>query len=116
MQSSCEIIDTPPSSQVFDVPSKGDLPFEDRMAFLKSLFGPSGSYACPEVHLVEQTQAEGRDHVLKMLKDIESEGGEGLMLRKPESEYQGRRSNTLLKLKVGGLVLFESPAGVWNLM
>ena len=84
---------------MFDVPSKGDLPFEDRLAFLKTLFGPSGSHACPKVHLLEQTQVESREHVLKMLKEIESKGGEGLMLRKPKSVYEGRRSNTLLKFK-----------------
>jgi ATP-dependent DNA ligase len=71
------------------------------MAFLETLFGPSGSHACSEVHIVEQTPAESHEHVLRMLKDIESKGGEGLMLRRPQSEYEGRRSGTLLKVKVG---------------
>ncbi|KAF8579883.1 DNA ligase/mRNA capping enzyme [Ramaria rubella] len=85
--------------QVFDVPSKGELPFEDRMAFLQTLFGPSGSHASPEIQIVEQTEVQSREQILEMLKDVESKGGEGLMLRKPESVYEGRRSSTLLKIK-----------------
>jgi ATP-dependent DNA ligase len=34
------------------------------------------------------------------LSAVQSEGGEGLMLRKAGSKYSGSRSNTLLKVKV----------------
>ncbi|KAF8517280.1 DNA ligase/mRNA capping enzyme [Hysterangium stoloniferum] len=85
--------------EIFDVPSKGDLPFEDRMDFLETLFGPSGSHADSAFHVVEQTQVEDKDHVIKTLKNIESKGGEGLMLRRPRSIYEGKRSSSLLKLK-----------------
>jgi hypothetical protein len=90
------------------------------MSFLKKLFGPGGSHACKEVVLVEHEKAKSRQHVLDKLKEIETLGGEGLMLRKPESfvpslsdplvqtpgltrlirEYQGGRSASLLKIKV----------------
>lgn len=86
--------------QLFDIPSEGGSPFEDRMEVLNSLFGPSGSHACSEVKVLEQIKAQDKDHVLSFLKDIESRGGEGIMLREPESKYEGRRSATLLKLKV----------------
>ena len=74
-----------PLSQVFDIPSQGDKPFEERMEFLKTLFGPGGSHASDIVHLVEQTLATSRQHVLDQLKEVEALGGEGLMLRKAAS-------------------------------
>lgn len=86
--------------KVFDIPSEGSLPFEKRMEILEALFGKNGTYKCPEVQIVEQTQVKDKDHVLQTLKDIESQGGEGVMLRQPGSQYEERRSNTLLKLKV----------------
>lgn len=85
--------------QLFDIPSEGDSPFEDRIEKLNELFGPSGSHACSEVKVLEQIKAKDKDHVLSFLKDIESQGGEGVMLREPGSKYEGRRSSTLLKLK-----------------
>ncbi|KAJ7472296.1 DNA ligase/mRNA capping enzyme [Mycena galericulata] len=84
--------------QIFDVPSENTA-FEDRVAFLKKLFGPGGKYECPEVVLVEHEKAKDRDHVLEKLKEIEGLGGEGLMLRRAGSKYEGRRSATLLKIK-----------------
>jgi DNA ligase-1 len=42
---------------------------------------------------------EGRAQLLKQLDEIVAEGGEGLMLRKPNSRYEKKRSNTLLKVK-----------------
>ncbi|KAJ6466915.1 hypothetical protein C8R45DRAFT_838778 [Mycena sanguinolenta] len=84
--------------QIFDVPSE-KTPFEDRVAFLKKLFGPGGKYECPEVVLVQHEKAKDRQHVLDTLKEVEGLGGEGLMLRKPKSNYEGRRSGTLLKIK-----------------
>ncbi|CAD7956609.1 unnamed protein product [Amoebophrya sp. A120] len=37
--------------------------------------------------------------VFAMLKKVEQDGGEGLMLREPNSLYERKRSNTLLKVK-----------------
>ncbi|KAG6866902.1 hypothetical protein C0991_003817 [Blastosporella zonata] len=85
--------------QIFDIPSKGNLPFEKRIDLLKKLFGPGGDYASDLVKIVEHEKATSRSHVLDKLKEIESLGGEGLMLRKPASEYEGRRSGSLLKIK-----------------
>ena len=81
------------------------------------MFGPSGTHACKEVQLLEHEQAKDKQHVLDKLKEIESLGGEGLMLRREASYvdpsflhlpmksffyslYEGRRSGTLLKIKV----------------
>ncbi|KAL4264891.1 SWIM-type domain-containing protein [Pleurotus pulmonarius] len=87
------------SFQVFDVPSKADMPFEDRLAFLEATFGEKGTHAAKHVVVVPHDEARDRAHVLDKLKEIEGLGGEGLMLRKPRSPYEGRRSNTLLKIK-----------------
>lgn len=73
------------SFQVFDVPSKGDEPFETRIAFLEELFGSNGTHACEHVKVVEHVEARDRDHVLEKLKEVEEKGGEGVMLRRPRS-------------------------------
>jgi DNA ligase 1 len=79
----------------------GDKPFEDRIAYLKKTFGKGGSHASMHrIKVVEQELVRDRQHVLDRLKEVEEEGGEGLMLREPGSTYQGNRSNTLLKVKV----------------
>lgn len=85
--------------QIFDIPSRGSDPFEERVDFLKKLFGPGGTHASDKIKVVEHELATSRQHVLDKLKEIESLGGEGLMLRKPASQYEGRRSGTLLKIK-----------------
>ncbi|KAE9402549.1 hypothetical protein BT96DRAFT_964719 [Gymnopus androsaceus JB14] len=84
---------------VFDIPSIGTQPFESRMDRLKKLFGPGGSHASDKVVLVEHEKAKSRQHVIDKLKEVETLGGEGIMLRKPGSQYEGKRSSTLLKLK-----------------
>jgi DNA ligase-1 len=89
--------------QIFDVPSMGDRPFEERIEHLKKTFGPGGLYASASVSaatsdeksgddetrgvvvLVHQELAKSREHVLEKLKEVEKVGGEGLMLRRAES-------------------------------
>lgn len=79
----------------------GDEPFEDRMAHLATLFHPeTGKHADPQIIIVDQVAAKDRDHVLERLKEVETLGGEGVMLRKAGSTYVGGRSNTLMKVKV----------------
>ncbi|KAJ7621186.1 DNA ligase/mRNA capping enzyme [Roridomyces roridus] len=84
--------------QIFDIPSE-DAVFEKRVEKLQKLFGPGGTYECPEVVLVEHEKAKDRQHVLDKLEEIEGLGGEGLMLRRAGSKYEGKRSGTLLKVK-----------------
>ncbi|KAF5390955.1 hypothetical protein D9757_003960 [Collybiopsis confluens] len=81
---------------VFDMPSIGTQPFEARVERLKKLFGPGGSHVSDKVVVVEQEMAKGRQHVLDKLKEIETLSGEGLMLRKPGSEYEGKRSKAIV--------------------
>ncbi len=79
---------------VFDAPqAKGT--FEQRMEFLRATLSAGNQFAKPVI----QTRCEGAAQLLAERDRIVSEGGEGLMLRKPESEYEAGRSPTLLKVK-----------------
>lgn len=49
--------------------------------------------------VVPQIKVRDKAHALAFLKQIEAQGGEGVMLRNPESPYVAGRSGNLLKLK-----------------
>ncbi|KAF8464436.1 hypothetical protein BDZ91DRAFT_849727 [Kalaharituber pfeilii] len=83
--------------QVFDVPSKGHLPFEQRIAFAKDLL--ENKLRIKWVNVVQHTIVKNRNHVFEMLEEVTKSGGEGLMLRQPGSKYVSGRSKTLLKVK-----------------
>ena len=79
---------------VFDAPqAKGT--FEQRMEFLQATLPMENQFAKP----VPQSRCQGTAQLLAERDRVVREGGEGLMLRKPESEYDPRRSPTLLKVK-----------------
>ncbi|CAG8476515.1 5523_t:CDS:2, partial [Cetraspora pellucida] len=63
--------------QVFDVPSYSNAPFED----------------------LQHRYCKAAKDIFDELKRVETTGGEGLMIRKPKSEYVRGRSDTLLKIK-----------------
>jgi DNA ligase-1 len=71
--------------QLFDIPSRGEETFEQRYDFLQKTFGEGGTHATEQICVVHHEIAKNRQHVLDKLKEIESLGGEGLMLRKPAS-------------------------------
>lgn len=77
---------------VFDAPSSAGV-FEDRQSVLAACL-PAGV-----AFVVTQTKCDGRAHLLEQLASVEAMGGEGLMLRKPGSMYEPKRSATLLKVK-----------------
>jgi len=80
---------------VFDAPdAKG--PFEDRMKFLQDEFG---GWKNSFTTLHEHVTCKGMDHLFEELDRVVALGGEGLMLRKPQSHYERTRSSTLLKVK-----------------
>lgn len=80
---------------VFDAPdAKG--PFEDRMKFLQDNHGGwKNTFTTIHDHAV----CKSSDHLIEELDRVTALGGEGLMLRKPQSHYEKRRSSTLLKVK-----------------
>jgi len=80
---------------VFDAPSHGGV-FEDRLVHLMEILeGEECQYAKP----VDHWQCEDNDSLKDELEEVEAKGGEGLMLRRPCSEYEPGRSTSLLKVK-----------------
>ncbi len=79
---------------VFDAPQAPGT-FEQRMEFLKATLPTENQFVKPVV----QERCKGTKQLLAERDRIVALGGEGLMLRKPESEYEAKRSPTLLKVK-----------------
>ncbi|EST07741.1 DNA ligase, ATP-dependent, central [Kalmanozyma brasiliensis GHG001] len=89
---------------VFDSPSMGSRPVEERWAELEQRFGSTDgldidSLEGPQIKLVKHIKCKGRSHLAELMESVEVKGGEGLMLRQPGSKYEGKRGNTLFKLK-----------------
>jgi DNA ligase-1 len=85
---------------VFDAPEVSG-GFEVRMVRLKAIVDAACEKAgrnCPLV-FVEQEKCTGADHLRRHHARIASQGGEGVMLRRPKSAYARVRSPDLLKVK-----------------
>lgn len=81
--------------KVFDAPEHGGI-YEERVEYLKTLFaGDKHKY----FKLVETWVCKGHDDLMADLEKYTKDGAEGLMIRKPGSLYETKRSNTLLKVK-----------------
>ena len=80
---------------VFDAPQTTG-GFEQRMAALKEVIARLKN---TPVTLLQQFRCRGISHMTEELDRINALGGEGLMLRQPESCYEAGRSMTLLKVK-----------------
>lgn len=80
---------------VFDVPGL-NLPFEKRYQRFSNVIDEIQN---PHLIYVPHIVCNGMDHLLEELGKVEEKGGEGLMIRNPQSHYEGRRSKTLLKVK-----------------
>lgn len=80
---------------VFDAPANQD-PFEERLKFLQDAI-TSANFEFTSV--LDQERCQSDLHLREKLAEIESLGGEGLMLRQPSSLYEVGRSSTLLKVK-----------------
>lgn len=91
---------------VFDAPDL-ELPFEERIrAALKRV--PDGEMAPDDalqgrfggrIAMLPQKRCMGKEHLLQYLDEIEKVCGEGVMLRRPHSPYERKRSKYSLKLK-----------------
>ncbi|ASK27611.1 DNA ligase [Neisseria chenwenguii] len=80
---------------VFDVPQAGGNLYR-RLAVLQNwlTLHPDANIA-----VIPQTPVKSAEHAQAFLKEVETAGGEGVMLRHPDSAYQSGRSSLLLKLK-----------------
>lgn len=80
---------------VFDAPAVAE-PFEKRQAYLYDSFAHrQPAYA----ELLVQERCRSAVHLEAELDRVGALGGEGLMLRQPDSQYVAGRSGTLLKVK-----------------
>jgi DNA ligase-1 len=77
---------------IFDAPGHGGK-FEQRLKLLEALGRHEFSAAHPHI------LCKGLSHLKEELAKVEALGGEGLMLRQPQSLYCCGRSSTLLKVK-----------------
>jgi DNA ligase-1 len=80
---------------VFDVPDM-NAPYEERVKLYTDIIKKMKS---KHVVPVDTWKAKDLEHIFSELKRVEKMGGEGLMLRKPESLYERKRSSSLLKVK-----------------
>jgi DNA ligase-1 len=80
---------------VFDAPNaRGG--FEDRLAHAQKVLKRA---AAPHARWLEHVVCDSFDHLREELARVEGLGGEGLMLRRPKSNYEVGRSHSLLKVK-----------------
>ncbi len=80
---------------VFDAPqARGG--FEARLDFARQWFD---LHPNPYVTIVEHEICRDAKHLQQKLSDIEAQGGEGLILRRPQSPYTVGRSRDILKVK-----------------
>lgn len=80
---------------VFDAPGVQDA-FEGRLNAVRDFVSAADSEF---IDALEHSRCTGLTHLREELQRVESLGGEGLMLRQPESSYEAGRSMTLLKVK-----------------
>ncbi|MGB5854689.1 MAG: DNA ligase [Oceanisphaera sp.] len=80
---------------VFDLPASTQ-PFEARLRVLQQLIPSSQS---TYLQLIEQRLVNDNAELAEWLSQVDTDGGEGLMLRHRHSVYQTGRNQDLLKLK-----------------
>lgn len=80
---------------VFDAP-KIKAPFKKRIKRLEDIVKKINS---PFLKCLDHKVCEGPDHLMKEMEKVTVGKGEGMMIRDPESFYEGRRSETLQKVK-----------------
>jgi DNA ligase-1 len=81
---------------IFDAPTHGGK-YEDRVKWLQANI-PQDDDKCFAT-VVGIKKCEGMAQLKQLLADVNKAGGEGIMLRKPGSLYEHKRSTTLLKVK-----------------
>jgi len=83
---------------IYDAPSFKET-YDGRMKILKSL-----QLLPPHIHIVDNIECKGRNHLLTLLEEVITAKGEGLMARNPFSQYTAGLVASLLKVKVIPLI------------
>lgn len=83
---------------VFDSPDIS-LDFEARIEKVKKAIEDAGLGSEPNIEVVKYKKIVDAEHVEKQLRKVEARKGEGLVLRKPKSMYEYKRSSNMLKVK-----------------
>jgi ATP-dependent DNA ligase len=84
--------------QIFDT-THTQLPFEERVQWLRDTI-PDSQF----VIVAKPWECSGNVQLMKQFAMSVTNGGEGLLIRKPHSHYYG--SNAFFQLKVGLLMIF----------
>lgn len=84
------------SFMTFDIPDPKAGKVEARWAKLQSIVNGVNH---PQLQFLQQIKCTGFNQLMHLLDAVIELGAEGLMLRKPGSTYEGKKSSTLLKLK-----------------
>src|SRR5579884_2164527 len=82
--------------QLFDIPDPRADVFEKRQNRLAQIVN---TMRAQHVSLVRQIRCRDAQHLKELMNEYVKMGAEGLMLRKPSSYYEPKRSSTLLKVK-----------------
>jgi DNA ligase-1 len=80
----------------FDIPEPRAGFVEERWTALQKLVEHISE---PHIKFLSQTLCTGREQLEKLLDAVVAIGGEGLMLRRPKSKYERKRSDSMLKYK-----------------
>lgn len=110
------VLDTEPSKNwreitynIFEVP-EADGDFPTRLDKAGQWFG---AHPATHVRIIEQIECQGADQLDDFLEDIESMGGEGVVVKDPTLPFQAGRSAHVLKVKnfrdMEGTVIAHNP-------
>lgn len=81
---------------VFDIISLSEKKFKDKLQEMKKVCSQYKHFLV----FVKQIKVKDNLHIKKLFENFKNKGAEGIMLRDPESFYEKKRSNSLIKLKV----------------
>lgn len=82
---------------VFDIPHLGELTYNERYQKLGEVVS---SIKAPFIQCSANTQVTDHNHLNELYTSYTEHGAEGIILRKPTSQYETRRSKFLLKMKI----------------
>lgn len=81
---------------VFDVPSSGDMGFEDRIAMIDSVIDHE---KIPHLIKVGHEHVKSFEKINELYNAFVKDGAEGVMIRQPASKYSPKRTFDLMKYK-----------------